>query len=182
MDSIYLGANLELGALEIGSKKNDGTKDLSDGYYKLPIVMKDMLKGIVDKDSSIRNGVNIIGYNIQGKDIYHTKIYLHTLDNKLSYMNIDTPAGYITHIRRLQKLPYPTSNDDYIARMPALLTVAYNGFKTMNHTLSKIQSCKSQIGPIILAQDDFLLPPTIKPSSSSPSKASNSTTASTSSS
>lgn len=43
MDTVHLGAELELGALEIGSKKNDDTKDLSDGYYKLPGVIKDML-------------------------------------------------------------------------------------------------------------------------------------------
>ncbi|CAO3658683.1 unnamed protein product [Rhizopus stolonifer] len=130
--------------------------------------MKDMLKNIVDKYTSLRNDVNIIGYNIQ--------------DNKFSYMSMDTPAGFITRIRRLQKLPYPTSNDDYIARMPALLTIAYNGFETMNHTLSKIQSCKSQITSIILADDDFLFPPTINSKVSKTSKISSSKTVSTSSS
>lgn len=43
MNSVYIGAKLELGALEIGSKKNDDSKGLSDGYFKLPIVMKDIL-------------------------------------------------------------------------------------------------------------------------------------------
>jgi hypothetical protein len=35
MDAVYLGADLKIGALEIGSKKNDDIKDISDGYYKL---------------------------------------------------------------------------------------------------------------------------------------------------
>lgn len=32
MDSVYHGVRFELGALKIGSKKNDDTKDISDGY------------------------------------------------------------------------------------------------------------------------------------------------------
>lgn len=92
--------------------------------------MKDMLKDIVDKHASIRNDINIIGYNIQ--------------DSKLSYMNMDTPTSYIIRIRLLKKkLSYVIFNGDCIARMPALLTIAYNSFETMNRTLSKIQSCKS---------------------------------------
>lgn len=67
MDSIYVGAELELGALEIGSRKNDDTKDLRDGYFKLPIVMKDMLKNIIDKYPSLVNDISFVGYNIQGK-------------------------------------------------------------------------------------------------------------------
>lgn len=67
MDSIYVGAETELGVLEIGSRKNDDTKDLKDGYLKLPIVMKDMLKIIVDKYPAIKEKVNIVGYSIQGK-------------------------------------------------------------------------------------------------------------------
>ncbi|KAI9263507.1 hypothetical protein EDC94DRAFT_606962 [Helicostylum pulchrum] len=120
LNSIYLGAELELGALENGNKRIDNNKDLADGYYKLPIVMKNMLKCIIDKYASLKSDVNIIGYNIQ--------------DNKLSYMNMDASAGYIMRIRRLQKLQYPTSKDDYIA----LLTIAYNGFETMNRTLLKM--------------------------------------------
>lgn len=69
--------------------------------------MKDMLKDIVDKHASIRNDINIIGYNIQGKyilKVVFTKMYLHTsLDSKLSYMNMDTPTSYITRIRLLKK-------------------------------------------------------------------------------
>ncbi|CAO3674989.1 unnamed protein product [Rhizopus stolonifer] len=160
MDSIYVGAETELGVLEIGSRKNDDTKDLKDGYLKLPIVMKDMLKIIVDKYPAIKEKVNIVGYSIQ--------------DNRISYMNMDSPKGYITRIRRLKQLPYPTSSQDYTARMPALLTVAYNGFKTMNDTLSSIQSCKSQILPVIHSDDTFFLPPTLKSSKTTTSKVSES--------
>ncbi|KAI9345952.1 hypothetical protein BD770DRAFT_413887 [Pilaira anomala] len=139
MNSVYIGAELELGAAENESRgkeyttqhpengnKKDDTKNLSDGYLKLPIVMKDMLKNIVENYPEIRNEVNIIGYNVQG--------------NLLTYLNMDTPAGYVSRIRRLRKLPYPTSQADYVSRMPALLRISYNGFETMNSTLKKIQS------------------------------------------
>lgn len=66
MDTIYVAAEMELGALEIGGKKND-TKDLIDGQLKLPIVMKDMLKFIADKHPAVKEKVKIVGYNIQGK-------------------------------------------------------------------------------------------------------------------
>ncbi|KAL7310821.1 hypothetical protein PS15m_010265 [Mucor circinelloides] len=78
MDTIYAAAEMELGALEIGSKKN-GIKDLIDGQLKLPIVMKDMLKFIADKHPTIKEKVNIVGYNIQ--------------DNYMSYMSMDAPKA-----------------------------------------------------------------------------------------
>jgi hypothetical protein len=37
MDTVYVGTGLELGALEIGVKKNGNTKDLEGGYLKLPV-------------------------------------------------------------------------------------------------------------------------------------------------
>ena len=65
------------------------------------------------------------------------------------------------------------TSQDYTARMPVLLTIAYNGFKTMSNTLSAIQSCKSQILPVIHS-DTFLLPPTLESSKNNTSKASES--------
>lgn len=64
MNSVCLGTEFELDALEIGSKKNDDIKDILDEYYKSPIDMKDMLKNIVDKYTGLRNAINFIGYNI----------------------------------------------------------------------------------------------------------------------
>lgn len=52
-------------------------------------------------------------------------MYVHaSLDNKLSYMNMDIPASYTSRNRRLQKLSCPTSNDQQVARMPAFLNIA----------------------------------------------------------
>ncbi|KAL4208929.1 hypothetical protein AB4K20DRAFT_1907611 [Rhizopus microsporus] len=83
--------------------------------------MKDTLKDIVDRYTSLRNDVTIIGYNTQGECYITIKIYL---DNKLTFIKMGTSAEYVTRIRRLQILPYPTSNDEYIARMLGLLSIA----------------------------------------------------------
>lgn len=63
MDAVYVSAGVYLGALEIGGK-NDNTKDFKDGYIKLPHVMKDQLKAIIDDHPSIMPDVAIVGYNI----------------------------------------------------------------------------------------------------------------------
>ncbi|KAL9552991.1 hypothetical protein MBANPS3_003515 [Mucor bainieri] len=147
MDTIYIGGNCELGALEIGLK-NDSTKNFPDGYMKLPMVMRDMLCHIVSKHPTLKSQVSITGYNIQGDSI--------------SYMAMDSPSGFVTRIRRLQDLPYPTSKDDYAARIPALLEVAYTGFMSMSNTLDRIHQCSSQLVPLIGRQSQ--LPPTLRPS------------------
>ncbi|CEP14372.1 hypothetical protein [Parasitella parasitica] len=144
MDTIYLGGEMEIGALEIGSQKNDGTKDLKDGYFKLPIVIKDMMKTLIDKHPAMKKKVNIVGYNVQG--------------NQISYMNMDYPKGYAARIRRLQQLPYPTSAEDYASRMPALLHIAYNGFKTMSNTLNAVESDKSLSSAILPSGKPLVLP------------------------
>ncbi|KAL7310825.1 hypothetical protein PS15m_010269 [Mucor circinelloides] len=58
--------------------------------------------------------------------------------------------------------------------MPALLKIAYNGYKTMNDTLSAIQSCKAELLPVIHFGNTLSLPPTLKPSKSAATKASES--------
>lgn len=61
MHTIYVAAEMELGALEIGSKEN---KDLIDRQLKLSIVLEDMLRFIVDQHPTIKEKGNIDGYNI----------------------------------------------------------------------------------------------------------------------
>jgi len=75
MDTIYVDGEMEIGAVESGNQKNDGAKDLKDGYLKLPIVMKDMMKTIIDKHPAMKKKVNIVGYNIQGKLYPYNQVY-----------------------------------------------------------------------------------------------------------
>lgn len=65
MDTVYNSDNLKLGALEIGFKENDSTKDICDVYLKLPMAMKDMIQFILEKHTGIRHDIGIDGCSIQ---------------------------------------------------------------------------------------------------------------------
>lgn len=121
---------MELGAMKIGVN-DDHTKEMEDGLLKLPTVMKDKVVLIVEKYPELKRDINIIGYQIQGA--------------KLVYMKLDYPEGYICRIRRTKDLDYPSSLNDYKSRMPAIIRSVYEGFKTMNDTLTSIQGFKTSI-------------------------------------
>ncbi|KAI7899317.1 uncharacterized protein BX663DRAFT_219078 [Cokeromyces recurvatus] len=97
IDTIYAGDNFEFGALETGSK-DDQTKEIKDGRLKLPLVMKDILLNIVCKVPGVLNKVHIIGYCING--------------NKLEFLDMDCPQGYVTRVRRLNQMEYPIDSID----------------------------------------------------------------------
>ena len=65
-DTIYKASGIELGCLEIGDRL-DSTKEMKDSMIKLPIVLKDMLRAIVQDMPSIINQTHILGYNINGR-------------------------------------------------------------------------------------------------------------------
>ncbi|KAI9278901.1 hypothetical protein BDA99DRAFT_429089, partial [Phascolomyces articulosus] len=64
--TVYKGNGVGLGCLEIGDKV-DQTKEMKDSMPKLPIVLKDMLRAIVQDIPSIINQTRILGYNINGR-------------------------------------------------------------------------------------------------------------------
>ncbi|KAI8969588.1 hypothetical protein BDB01DRAFT_732166 [Pilobolus umbonatus] len=68
VDTVYSNGIFEFGALEIGNKYNQ-TKEMKDGGFKLPHVMKDMLLTIVQKNPTMLNKAHVVGYIINGKPI-----------------------------------------------------------------------------------------------------------------
>ena len=65
MDTIYIGGEIELGALEAGCQK-DNTKEFEDSMLKLPFVLKDMLTEIVNCRPSLLHKAHVVGYNVNG--------------------------------------------------------------------------------------------------------------------
>ncbi|KAI9467450.1 hypothetical protein BDB00DRAFT_777725, partial [Zychaea mexicana] len=65
IDAVYIGGRRGLGCMETGSTV-DQTKELMDGYMKMPIVMKDMLLQIVEEAPSLLHEIDITGYVISG--------------------------------------------------------------------------------------------------------------------
>ncbi|KAI8073592.1 hypothetical protein BDF21DRAFT_400956 [Thamnidium elegans] len=106
----------EIGRKAVG-RRTDDSKDLSDGYFELPIVMKDMLKDIIDRYTSLRNDVNIIGYNIQ-KSIEALKVVTHSLlsVNRRDYYSLvrySIQTRNILSIETEKKFQDPVTKDSY---------------------------------------------------------------------
>ncbi|KAI9495887.1 hypothetical protein BDB00DRAFT_759551 [Zychaea mexicana] len=66
MDCIYTGSLKELGCMEVGSVA-DQTEEFKDARMKMPVVMKDMLREIVERAPNLVRRVHMIGYMIIGK-------------------------------------------------------------------------------------------------------------------
>ncbi|KAG2219831.1 hypothetical protein INT45_006274 [Circinella minor] len=175
-DTIYKASGVELGCLEIGYQV-DSTKEMKDSMMKLPIVLKDMLCAIVQDIPSIINQAHILGYNING--------------NSVVLLDANVPKGYVTRIRRINPIPYPTCSDDYIQRIIPLIKIAVNGKMIIDSTLNKYRSTSFDL--IDTGDETVVLPPSFipcrkltTPSSSSAASATtpeiSSSTASTSSS
>ena len=50
-------------------------------------------------------------------------------------LDVDSPQGYVTRIRRVAKQLYPTISDDYVQRMIPLLQLAFHGKRIMEDTI-----------------------------------------------
>ena len=69
MDAIYIGGFKELGCMEVGPVL-DQTKEFKDARIKIPMVMKDMLREIVETSRSLVRRVHMMGYTIIGKKLF----------------------------------------------------------------------------------------------------------------
>ncbi|ORE05582.1 hypothetical protein BCV72DRAFT_135716 [Rhizopus microsporus var. microsporus] len=61
--------------------------------------------------------------------------FIQLEDEEIRLMDMDSPMGYVTRIRRLNEIPYPSSSDDYITCMIPLLQLAALGKVIMEDTL-----------------------------------------------
>ncbi|KAI7858168.1 hypothetical protein BDC45DRAFT_565515 [Circinella umbellata] len=145
-DTIYKASGVELDCLEIGHQV-DSTKEMKDSMIKLPIVLKDMLCAIVQDIPSIINQTHILGYNING--------------NSVVLLDANVPKGYVTRIRRINPIPYPTCSDDYIQRIIPLLKIAVNGKMIIDSTLNKYRSTAFDL--IDTGDETAVLPPCFIP-------------------
>ncbi|KAI9364102.1 hypothetical protein BD770DRAFT_309044, partial [Pilaira anomala] len=95
MDMIFKNESGEFGCAECGRFYDlNSTKELMDGSFKLPKIMKDMLAHVCnDAPSSIRK-LEIAGFMI--------------LENKITLISLDVPAGYTCRINRFESLYFPT--------------------------------------------------------------------------
>ena len=64
MDTVFIGGNIELGCMEIWGRTEDYTKEMQDGSFPSPLVMKDMLVDITNKTPSLIHDAGITGFCI----------------------------------------------------------------------------------------------------------------------
>ncbi|PHZ13163.1 uncharacterized protein RHIMIDRAFT_237183 [Rhizopus microsporus ATCC 52813] len=101
---------------------------------------------IVKKTTVKLDDIHIVGYNINSKYFHKKKwpfkfdksmltAFIQLEDEEIRLMDMDSPMGYVTRIRRLNEIPYPSSSDDYITCMIPLLQLAALGKVIMEDTL-----------------------------------------------
>ncbi|CEG76937.1 hypothetical protein RMATCC62417_11762 [Rhizopus microsporus] len=83
----------EFGASEVGIKYN-GTKHIVEGGVKLPKALKDMLDNLILNNSGSYEG--LATFELQHSDLNVTLII------------VDRPKKYITRIRRLKQMSFPS--------------------------------------------------------------------------
>ncbi|KAG2224554.1 hypothetical protein INT45_004399 [Circinella minor] len=160
MDCIYIGGSKELGCMEVGSVA-DQTKEFKDSGMKMPIVMKDMLREIVEKAPTLVRRVHMIGYMITGEQV--------------SMLDMDSPKGYVSRVRHTVAIDYPSCSEDYVARIGPLIELA-SIVKTKIETTLKIYQT-TRIPLEVAKHGSFTLPP--NPFSSSTSSTPTTTTTAT---
>ncbi|KAG2217377.1 hypothetical protein INT45_007387 [Circinella minor] len=161
MDALYIGGEKEVGCMEVGSER-DQTKEWKDSMVKMPVVMQDQLREIVQEAPQLKHKVDIVGYSIHG--------------NQITMLDMDVPKGYVSRIRRIKPLTYPTCSEDFVLRLIPLIELAIIAKEKMEKTLHLYRN--TLIGLQMARHTTPVLP--LCPFSSSPS-ANNSTTGSTSS-
>lgn len=67
VDMVYKLQPNEYGCMECGKDENNSTKELSDGMFKIPIIMKDIVNSLAKKTSSLVNDITISSLMIMGK-------------------------------------------------------------------------------------------------------------------
>ena len=67
VDMVYKLQTNEYGCMECGKDENNSTKELSDGMFKIPIIMKDIFNSLAKKTSSLVNDITISSLMIMGK-------------------------------------------------------------------------------------------------------------------
>ncbi|OAD77523.1 hypothetical protein PHYBLDRAFT_141406 [Phycomyces blakesleeanus NRRL 1555(-)] len=118
VDVIFSEGDIELGLIELG-KSNDQTKSLSDGM-KLMKLMKDTLVATTDQLPVITHKLRTVGFLLVG--------------TKATMLSMDIPAGYVSRVRKMKPLYYPTNARQFTNRLIPILKLALKAKSTMIHT------------------------------------------------
>ncbi|KAI7860831.1 hypothetical protein BDC45DRAFT_492939 [Circinella umbellata] len=162
IDTIYSTNGIEVGCIEVG-KDDDQTKSIKDGLIKMPMIMHDMLTQLAETEEVLRKA-KVLGYVISG--------------TKAAMLVMDSPAGFISRIRRSKYLGLPTCSENFTKKIVPLFKLALTGLIIMENTRSIINNSTNDLESLRVSAG-WRLPPTFIPSSLI-SRSKSSTTASSS--
>ncbi|KAI9354383.1 hypothetical protein BD770DRAFT_367469 [Pilaira anomala] len=132
MDMIFKNESGEFGCAECGRFYDlNSTKKLMEGSFKLPKIMKDMLAHVCnDAPTNIRK-LEIAGFII--------------LENKITLMSLDVPAGYTCRINCFESFFFPTTSTSIARRFLAILELVCRARLIMESTVRTSMEDNSQI-------------------------------------
>ncbi|KAI8138881.1 hypothetical protein BJV82DRAFT_280436 [Fennellomyces sp. T-0311] len=127
IDIMFATEIFEVGTAEAGKVTNpENTKTLYESGFKTPKVLKDMFMDLLREAPGCIRTIKTCGYTISG-----ISLMAHIMD---------APAEYVCRMNRMQKwFHYPTSADNFVVRIKALLTVIYTMKGVMERTLQDIE-------------------------------------------
>ncbi|KAI9260676.1 hypothetical protein BDA99DRAFT_88669 [Phascolomyces articulosus] len=140
LDTTYIASNVEFGGIKIDNNKKESK-------IKLPLMLKEMVAVISSQIPKTTHNIHILGYHIN--------------EDTTAMLDVDCPKGYVTRIRRIENLLYPTCNDDFVSRFVPLLELAIHGKLMVDKTLKKIRNTKITLGERI--EPTIVLPPSFIP-------------------
>ncbi|KAG2225687.1 hypothetical protein INT45_012159 [Circinella minor] len=152
IDTIYSTNGIEVGCIEVG-KDDDQTKSIKDGLIKMPIIMHDMLTQLAETEEVLRKA-KVLGYVISSC----------SQGTKAAMLVMDSPAGFISRIRRSKYLGLPTCSENFTKKIVPLFKLALTGLIIMENTRSIINNSTNDLESLRVSAG-WRLPPTFIPSS-----------------
>ncbi|KAG1422283.1 hypothetical protein G6F58_003370 [Rhizopus delemar] len=120
VDMVYKLQPNEYGCMECGKDENNSTKELSDGMFKIPIIMKDIVNSLAKKTSSLVNDITISSLMIMG--------------TKISLIIMDSPGGNVCRISRLKPLYFPVCPLNFMSSLVSIMKLVYTARLNMEKT------------------------------------------------
>ncbi|KAI7900632.1 uncharacterized protein BX663DRAFT_151916 [Cokeromyces recurvatus] len=120
VDMVYKLQPNEYGCMECGKDENNSTKELSDGMFKIPIIMKDMFNSLAKKTPSLVNDITISSLMI--------------METKISLIIMDSPGGNVCRISRLKPLYFPVSSLNFMSSLVSIMKLVYTARLNMEKT------------------------------------------------
>ncbi|GAN06832.1 hypothetical protein MAM1_0137c06322 [Mucor ambiguus] len=120
VDMVYKLQPNEYGCMECGKDENNSTKELSDGMFKIPIIMKDMFNSLAKKTPSLVNDITISSLMI--------------METKISLIIMDSPGGNVCRISRLKPLYFPVCSLNFMSSLVSIMKLVYTARLNMEKT------------------------------------------------